>query len=80
MYIKNLYNVCTHNKIIINEKNVLKRLKILLSIKWIIDGKGNIILLNTGKIYKDVTIHIIGNNNKIKIEEGGGFQKRTSAR
>ena len=48
MYIKNLYNVCTHNKIIINEKNVLKRLKILLSIKWIIDGKNNSIFLNTG--------------------------------
>ncbi len=70
MYIKNLYNVCTHNKIIINEKNVLKRLKILLSIKWIIDGKNNSIFLNTGGVYNCVTIHIIGNDNKIKIEEG----------
>lgn len=75
MYVKNLYNICTHNKIVVNEKNVIKKLKILLSIKWIIDGKGNSILINTGRIYKDVTIHIIGNNNKIKIEEGGWIER-----
>ena len=46
IYIKNLYNACIHNKIVINEKKIIKKLKILLSVKWIIIGKDNRILLN----------------------------------